>query len=196
MKRLSSEALDRWTGNPCHARIQERRQIALGAARTRTLQRHAHAHAARCSATPGARHAARCSATPGARSPTEGPFAGPTAPHASSISHTISSCSATQPSAPVSPTRFVPTVRVLARSATGGGSAVPSSTCRDTGGCFRGPTPTGRRRDTSDRPLRLQRSEFRQRAHAERSNQPILSGKHRKQRPQCLSNCEGRARTP
>ncbi len=46
MKRLSSEALDRWTGNPCHARIQERRQIALGAARTRTLQRHAHAHAA------------------------------------------------------------------------------------------------------------------------------------------------------
>jgi len=58
MKRLSSEALDRWTGNPCHARIQERRQIALGAGRTRTLQRHAHARA-RCGATPGA----RCGAT-------------------------------------------------------------------------------------------------------------------------------------
>lgn len=41
MKRLSSEALDRWTGNPCHARIQERRQIALGAGRTCTLQGHA-----------------------------------------------------------------------------------------------------------------------------------------------------------
>ncbi len=40
MKRLPGEALDRQAGNPRHTGIEERSQIALGAGRTRALQRH------------------------------------------------------------------------------------------------------------------------------------------------------------
>jgi hypothetical protein len=65
----------------------------------------------------------------------DGPFFAASAAQPSSTSRTASSCSATHASAPVSPTRFVPTVRVFERSATGAGSAGPRRICRDTD-CF------------------------------------------------------------
>src|SRR3989442_11013670 len=49
-----------------------------------------------------------------------------------------SSCSATHTNAPTSPTRRVPTVRVDAKSATGGGSAGPNTAWRAKGRCLAG----------------------------------------------------------
>ena len=95
----------RW--NACPVNLEPGKQDALGTLASRNSDRSRFG--------PGSH--TRCKATANTISPTEGPFFAPWPAHARSMCPIRSSCSATQSSAPTSPTARVPTVRVSPRSA-------------------------------------------------------------------------------